>query len=255
MLNKFCLANLQIVSIFLTHCFRSGLIAIVLLLLMLDVGCSQLQSSELEMSIQVEALSRPGIYSVSGTTNLPEGSIIEASAVRYLQPKTNLLLNNRLNPPYSILSRQRTTVEQGKWRAKLNLWQVASDGSFKEAWQLNPSETFSPSREVVFLASIDPNSQSPKLRKHLDKQADNFAERFVRFTSEGQWYIQAAESFSLSLPVGKTTPPPLRAENINDGWGDRSVVRRQSSSNRRLFAPSADTKQTTAPLSPSEMLK
>lgn len=254
MLNKFCLADLQTVSSLLTNGLRKGLIAIALLLLMLNAGCSQLQSSELEMSIQVEAMSRPGIYLVSGTTNLPEGSIIEASAVRYLQPKSNLMSSRRLNPPYSILSRQRTRVEQGKWRAKLNLWEVAPDGSFKEAWQLDASE-IRPSREVVFMAMVNPNSQPPELKEQLERQADNFAERFVRFTSEGQRYLQAAESFSLALPVGKTTPPPLRAKNINDGWGDRSVVRRRSSSNRRPFTPSANTKQTTAPLSPSEMLR
>jgi hypothetical protein len=254
MLNKFCSAILPTVSNCLKRYLKNRAIAVVLLLLTLNAGCSRLSSSELEMSIQVEPLSRPGIYSVSGTTNLPEGSIIEASAIRYLQPQSKLLSNRRLNPPYSILSRQLTRVEQGKWRAKLNLWQVATDGSFKETWQLNPSETLDPSQEVVFLAVVNPNSQTPKLKRQLEAQAENFADRFVQFTSEGQWYIQAAESFPLSLPVGKTTPPPLRAENINDGWGDRSVVRRQSSSNYRPSPPSINTKQTTAPLSPSEML-
>lgn len=252
MLNKYCSSSLQTVSNFLNW-LRSGPIAVALLLLMFSVGCSQQQTSELEMSMQVEAMSRPGIYSVLGTTNLPESSVIEVSAVRYLRPKSNLLSNRRLNPPYSILSRRRALVEQGKWRAKLNLWEVAPDGSFKEAWQLDPSQT-QPSREVVFMAVVNPNSQPPELKEQLERQADNFAERFVRFTSEGQWYLQAAESFSLSLPVGKTTPPPLRAKNINDGWGDRSIVKRRSSSNRRP-TPSANTKQTTAPLSPSEMLK
>ena len=253
MLNNFCSAILQTVSNCLNRYLRGAAIAIALLLLILNTGCLQRQSSELEMSIQVEPLSRPGIYSVSGTTNLPEGSIIEASAVRYLQPQSNLLSNRRLNPPYSILSRQRVRVEQGKWQAKLNLWQVAADGSFKEAWQLNPSENLNPSPEVVFLALVNPNSQSPKLKQQLERQAENFTARFVRFTPDGQWYVQAAESLSLSLPIGRTTPPPLRAENINDGWGDRSVIRRQSSSNRRPPAPPSDS-QTTAPLSPSEML-
>lgn len=253
MLNKFCSAILQTVSNCLNRYLRGGLIGIALLLLMLNAGCLQLQSPELEMSIQVEPSSRPGIYSVSGTTNLPEGSIIEASAVRYLQPKSQLLSNRRLNPAYSILSRQRTRVEQGKWRAKLNLWQVASDGSFKEAWQLNPSEDLNPSPEVVFLALVNPNNQSPKLKEQLDKQAENFAARFIRFTSDGQWYVQTAESLSLSLPIGRTTAPPLRAENINNGWGDRSVIRRQSSSNRRPPVPPSNS-QTTAPLSPSELL-
>ena len=194
------------------------------------------------------------MYLVSGKTNLPENSTIEVSALRYFRP-TAKSFAPRLNPPYSILSRQRTQIEQGQWRVKLKLWQVASDGSFQEEWQLNASKASKPISEVTFLALVNPNSQTPKLREKLEKQAENFAERLIRFTSDGQWYVQAAESLPLSLPTGKTTPPPLRAENINSGWGDRASIQRRFTSERRPSTAPVKTDRTNVPLSPGEMLQ
>lgn len=239
-----------------------------LLLLIFCTGCSQVttllrsgsQASTPELTVnQVEPANRPGVYDVTGSTNLPEKTKITVSAVRYLQANPQQLLDSTTEPVYSILARQPVEVNQGKWQASLNLWQVASDGKYQEAWQLHQSdlqEDLNPALIVTFLATVDPVNRPDTLQDWLDSQQDkNFRSELVRFTPDGEWYLQASQTVPIDLPVGSTTPPTVSAEEVIAGSGDRSSIAPENPSSEGADLPPATIDQTDAPLSPEEFLR
>ena len=245
-----------------------GLVSIVLLLI-LNTGCSQLQStvrqlpallpnlsSDANFQLRVTPSGRSGVYTVAGSTNLPDKSRITVAAVRYL--RSNKPLSPTFTPTltYSILDYQDVKVNEGKWQTTLNLWKTAPDGQFKEAWQLDQSKlglTFAAEPDVTFLATVDPITSLSRLEQQLEKQGIKLVSSVVRNTTEGEQYVQAIQVLPIGLPTGKTTAPPLRSEDVNGGWGPRYLLIPEPPNTNKFEQP--NKRRTNAPLSPSELLQ
>lgn len=239
------------------------LAAIFVVLLTLSYGCVQKAQEEVQLEIKsVQPSASNGIYSVDGSTNLPDSSLISVMAVRYMRPQfgqQEQLLSDE-NTNRSILARQIVEVKQKQWQADMNLWKVARDGSFQESWQADQALTrLTPASGVTFIATFDPASQ-PRLadeptwkQPHQDTQ--KLEGKLIRFTNEGERYVQASQTLSIPLPTGKTTPPRRPPEDVNDGWGKRDQIQPQSYSTKVTLLPPTKFKQTNAPLTPSEILR
>ncbi|MBD2022519.1 hypothetical protein H6F43_20265 [Leptolyngbya sp. FACHB-36] len=203
-------------------------------------SCTTAQSPDLELTMQVASAERPGVYQVSGSTNLPDRTQITVQGIRYLTSAAQS--SSTSEPPnYSILARQVAEVQNGRWQTTLSLWQVAPDGRYQEAWQQSQPQTESrlqPSPTVTFLAVTDPSNRSQRLKQPLDDRGKNLAGEGVRFTTDGQWYAQASQTISASLPTGTTAPPAL--EKVSDRRVDPAEP---------VSPLNPDLRQTTVPLS------
>ncbi len=239
-------------------------IASILLLVLLG-GCRPARrlSPPENLSIKVAQTNKPGVYALSGSAKFPEQSFITVMAIRYLQPASPRASRWRSKPYYVILDRRIVPVQQGQWQTQLNLWQVAPDGRWQEAWQLKEKEadlTIPPDRQVAFLALLQPDNQAKELRGKLQKQGPPFSQNVAQVPSEGTWYIYATERKELPLPTGKTTPPGLATRDINHGWGDRNATKPQPASDKKpknplASSPPPSVNLTTQPLSTKEYMR
>ncbi|MEO1184168.1 MAG: hypothetical protein AAFX46_05385 [Cyanobacteria bacterium J06636_27] len=231
-------------------------------LLLASSGCSN--KSQLGAKLEIQSIQREdsrGLYKVVGSTNLPESSRIAITAVRYLRPTTanteQIVGNNDGNVNRSILARQIVEVKQGKWEADLNLWKVAPNGNFQEVWQSNKDyKTLTPEREVSFIATFNPVGQLPSSDKQDSQQPiyQKLEGKSLRFSNEGEKYVQASQFRSVALPVGKTTP--LREpEEFNNGWGNRYQLKAQSQNTTSSLPTLGKSQQTNAPLTSSQFLR
>ncbi|MBE9182711.1 hypothetical protein IQ268_29680 [Oculatella sp. LEGE 06141] len=214
-----------------------------------------LSPTPVELTIsQVEPAGRSGVYVVAGQTNLPNQTRLTVSAIRYLQDNAPRL-SSEAAPIYSILDRQFAEVSNGRWKTNLNLWQVASDGQYQEAWQMGQAETgiqHESDSTVTFLATLDPPNQSAEVQNQIENQDTFIQATLVRYTIEGEPYLQASKPLNVALPTGSTTPPLTE------------TFARAASGDRALSTPLSDTanptlpdnwKQTNAPISPDEMFR
>ena len=237
-----------------------------LLLLMFCTGCSvasdwfqaQFSPSNIELAIlQVEPATRPGIYTVSGNTTLPEQTQVTVAAVRLLGDFQSTS-NENAEPAYEILDRQFAMVEQGNWQANLNLWRVDSDGNFREAWQITQQhlETqFEPSSEVTFTATFDPAQQPPNFQQQIEEESNLARANLAQYNSDGELYLQTSRTLTIALPIGNTAPPEASSTLVK-------VIGRQAESQVADTAlPSSASDSATAqsrsdaPLSPGEFLR
>jgi hypothetical protein len=248
------------------------LAATALVLMVTSSGCSQkAPPTQLEIK-NVESLDSQGTYKVTGSTNLPDSSRIAIAAVRYLrsaQTQDASASNLETDVNRSILVRQFAKVKGGQWEADLNLWQVAPNGKYQEAWQTNQSLVrLTPENDVSFIATFDPQSQlvtsetseqseNISIDEKSQKQplVTNLEGKSLRFTNEGEKYIQASQVVSVAIPTGKTTPPGLKAEDINGGWGNRFQIQPQSVSTGITPLPISKSRKTNAPLTAAEFLR
>lgn len=254
----------QIYQNFKNYSVTFSLTTTSLILLSTTYGCVQQSQPEVQLEIKnIQSTNSNNIYKVSGNTNLPESSRITVEAIRYLRPaegQPEILLNSDTDPKRSILARQVVEVKQGKWQADLHLWQVALDGSFQEVWQANQSQIgLLPESGVKFVAIFDPASQwqqsdQKKLEKpNLENQA--LEGKLVRFTNEGEKYVQASQTLLVPLPEGKTTAPRPQPGDINGGWGNRYQIPPKSVVSQAKFMPSATARTTNASLNSSEFMR
>jgi hypothetical protein len=205
---------------------------------------------------QVAPANRPGIYSITGETSLPDDTLVTVTAFRPLT-QTNRTPGNQAapqaaqtTPNYAILDRKVAEVRQGIWKTDLNLWQVAPNGDFREAWQLNPSilgVRFQPQPNVTFLATLEPANQPPELQPQLNRLSDSPRATLTQYTSDSELYLQANQTIAVALPTGKTTPPAAPAQ-LKPETKPVKVI------------PAADPagelwKQTSAPLDPEAFLR
>ncbi len=233
------------------------------LLLLLSSGCSSKSQNEVQLEIQgIQREDSNGLYRVLGTTNLPQSSRIAVTAVRYLRPTTadtEEIIDDDRNINRSILARQIVEVKQGKWSVDLNLWQVAPNGNFQEVWQLDRHyKKLAPETEVSFIATFNPEGQLPSSDTQNPQQStpqyQNLEGKSLRFTNEGEKYVQASQYRSIPLPAGKTAPPRLEPEDFNDGWGNRSQLQSQPESGA-ILPPLTKSQQTSFPLVTSEFIR
>ncbi len=213
-------------------------------------------SKEATFQVQVKPLSKKGSYSVTGTTNLPDDTPIAVLALRHLHPNDRLPPGVGSNPTYSILTYQDVKVKKGKWQIDLNLWKVAKDGRFQEAWQIEQPKLglkLEPDSEVTFLATLAPTEGLWEVEERLEKQGIKIANNIIRNTVEGDRYVQASQGLSVALPTGSTAPPPERPEDLNGGWGPRYILLDEPPNKRKLEQP--DKRRTDAPMDPAEFMR
>jgi hypothetical protein len=245
---------------------KTSFVATWLILLLMNFGCTQKSPDGVQLQIKtIESGQSNGVYNVGGTTTLPESSRITVSAVRYLYPIDESIgssLKSEADINRSILARQIVEVKQGQWQAEnLNIWEVAPNGNYQEAWQANPSQkNLTPDTEIAFIVTYDHQNQNLALQKQekevrIEPRYEKLEGKLVRFTNEGEKYAQAIKTEAISLPVGKTTPPRPQPEDINGGWGNRYQIKSQSVVGSTQVSPPSRSRQTNAPLSPSEFLR
>lgn len=228
---------------------KNVLLAMALLLLTATFGCVQKAQREAQLDIEsVQPIGSNGVYQIAGSANLPESSQIVVAAVRYLVPTQGQqkgFLKDQANINRSILARQIVEVKEGKWQAELNLWKVAPDGKYHEVWQANQAQTkLRPDSSVTFVVTFEPAAQLEKSNLRLDGKQ-------LRFTNESEAYLQASETFTVSLPVGKTAPPLQTDDELAMVNPTQASVLTSSAP----FLPTAKLRQTNAPLKPSEFLR
>jgi hypothetical protein len=216
-----------------------------------------LPRSPVELTIrQIEPSGQPGVYLVAGSASLPDRTKLTITAVRYLhQGARSSSEQQPLNSDYSILDRQTTSLTQENWKTNLSLWQVAPDGKFQEAWQLSQQNIGiqpEPADTVTFLATLDPLNQPSDLKAQIESEDDSNQARLVRFTTDGEMYLQVSKTRSIALPTGGTTPPP--APVPSQSRSERS----QTSGNTDTKDPSSQLStwsKTNAPLLPDQFLQ
>ncbi|MEB3220090.1 MAG: hypothetical protein VKN72_28185 [Nostocales cyanobacterium 94392] len=232
--------------------------------LLVTSGCTNKSPNEVQLEIQgIQREDGNGLYKIIGSTNLPESSRIAVTAVRYLRStaaNTEEIIDDGKNINRSILARQIVEVKQGKWQADLNLWQVAPNGNFQEVWQLDRNDKkLAPENEVSFIATFDPQAQLSSSDRENPQQStpqyQNLKGKSLRFTNEGEKYVQASQYRSIPLPVGKTAPPRLEPEDFNDGWGNRYEIQPQPQNSTPMLPPVSKSQQTSFPLLTSEFLR
>ncbi|PAX45758.1 hypothetical protein [Brunnivagina elsteri] len=247
---------------------KTVLTGISLVLLATSYGCTQKAENEVKLEIKnVQSTGSNGQYKVIGSTNLPKASRIAIAAVRYLRPaneEQTIDSNTDININRSILDRQVIKVnDKGEWEANLNIWQVTPNGSYQEVWQVNQAQTtLTPESDVTFTATFDPGSQANITEKPSNEkiqesqpQIQELEGKSLRFSDNGEKYVQASLSQSVSLPIAKTTPPQQQAEDINGGWGDRYIIKPEAIASGSAPAPPTKSRQNTAPLKASEFLR
>ncbi len=227
-------------------------------------GCTQLLSRFQKqpgaiLQFHVSPSSDPGVYTISGSTDFPKQSEIRIAAVRYLRPTQSTSLARTPKPTYSVLAYQTATVSKGKWQTNLNLWQVAKDGRFQEAWQLNQKELkllVKPAPDVVFLATLAPGDktdQVQQLEQQLNKAGKSLGSELVSSTADGQRYVRVSHRLDVALPMGGTTPPPIKPSDINGGWGNRFLIPPEPPIPYTLEFPK--NRRTNAPAAAEEFLR
>ena len=235
-------------------------IAFLSLLFVLTVcaGCAEFrlpgQSVEISLDMQIKPANSTGVYEVSGNADLPDQTKIAVAAVRYLYSEPTEATD--VNPTYSVLDYQETEIKNKQWQTQMNLWQVAKNGSYLEAWQLAQPKielTVTPDPEIIFLATLNPGEQLSRLEQQLVQRSLRFPKEMVRSTSEGDWYVQVSQSIPVTLPNDKTAPPLQKAEENNDGWGDRYVLVPEPPNPIQLDRPI--NRRTNAPYSAAELLR
>lgn len=236
-------------------CFKkASYLAGFALLTGLIASCTQSQSTPVDLSLNIKPSGRPGVYVASGTSNLPDRSRIVISGVRYLQPSTDSTPLRPRDANYAILDREIVEVNQGKWEATLALWQIASDGQYQEAWQqqqTNLGVPFKASGQVVFTATFEPETQSRDVRQRVQRQ--NLQGSLLRFTEDGQPYLQVSQTAPVNLPSGRTTAPTDTTLDQEIGWGNRSTLRDLPAKVSVSVPPKE--KQVEAPLSPESRFR
>ncbi len=246
-------------------------LAIALLLLILNSGCSQVVSkveqlpnllptsnvsTDANFQLQVTPSDRLGVYTVTGTTNLPDQRGIGVAAIRYLRQPNQFYITSGSKLTYSILAYQDTKVKDGQWQATLNLWNVAKDGQFQEPWQLEQSKLglkLEPEAEVTFLATLAPTEVLAEIEDVLQKEGIKLAKNLIRNTIDGQRYVQATQILPIPLPSGSTAPLPERPEDVNGGWGPRYILLPEPPNTKELEIPK--NRRTDAPLTPTELMQ
>jgi hypothetical protein len=233
------------------------------------VGCTPIQqvrswlmpeSPKASLQLQVQPGTKPGTYDVSGHTDFPNQTELRVAAIRYLLPSKPVgNLRSQPKPTYAVLAYQPVKVVDGQWQASLNLWQVAKDGRYQEAWQLSQLElklAVKPVPEVVFLATLAPGDETEqvqRLEQQLQQRNTTLDSTLVSSTSDGQRYLRVARQLTVPQPQGRTTPPKLEAKDINGGWGRRYLIPPEPPIPYTLEFP--HDRRTNAPAAVGEFLR
>jgi hypothetical protein len=240
----------------LNNAFRRYITAISASLLLVAVGCTRERSLQAELSLKVEPSNRPGVYVVSGKTNLPDQSRIIVQGIRPLA-LTAQSTSTEHSPNYAILDRQAVVSSQGQWQATLKLWESTPDGQYQEAWQANQAyiSRLKPDADVVFVAAIESAEQTKASAQPLDNQGNPLEGANIRFATDGQWYLEAKQTLTVSPPISKTSRSALKTNDLDKGSNTQPVMTNIPVTVVTANLPASKEKQTTAPLSFSQHLR
>lgn len=248
------LADLKVISAMNYAPFIRSFRWLGLISLALCVSCNQgpSASESIELDFEVASLEE-GKFAIAGSTTLPDNTRLIAAAIRYLEPDQPIITASE--PTYSILDYEPVTIQDGQLSATLDLWQVAPDGRYQEAWQTVADSLaleVTPDDAVQFVVTLAPPSLIGSLYKALEAEGLELGSSLIRSTPEGETFLLAETSLDLDLPQGETTPPPELATRINGGWGQRYLLVAEPPLPYTL-KPS-DERKTNAPVSPEEFL-
>lgn len=226
-------------------------------------GCIPFRSDIISLNVKVQPGSRPGLYVVSGQSNLPDGSRINVQGLRPLVAKDSLGggqgsgSTEASNRRFSILARTLTEVKDGRWETTLNLWQTDASGQYREFWQLDSQQAalVEALPEVVFSATTRPSYVAQGSDRNLDDKNRRPEQGVIGYTDGGEWYLQAKANLPVALPVGKGTS---RSQPINDMglWVNNTVLDTASTSAASKAQPPALVENPDKPpLSPEQRFR
>lgn len=227
---------------------------------MLLASCTPTGFTVNQLSLIVEPSDRPGTYTLSGKTDLPDGTELTVLGLRELAAPEQLLSagqpssTEQPSPYYTILDRDRVQVEGGQWNAILQLWQPDGKGGALENWQAKlpqSDRSFAAKPHVTFSVSTPPSGNEQLLDKQWQASKANPAIGEVGFTPDGDWYLQARVVQPLAPPQGAIpeSVPVFNAAGRGLSEADLPVASVTEGSGSEI-APT-----TTAPLSPAEMMR
>ncbi len=237
---------------------RSSLLLV--LILLACIGCrsaltpgSPPLSEATTLTLEATSLGN-GEFDLAGNTNLPDNTQLTAVALRYLEPETAVIHN--ADPLYSVLDYQPITVANGRWSARLTIWQVAADGRYQEPWQAQAKTlnlAAQPRDTVQFAIALAPNHVGAALGDVLALSGRRRVAGVLRVTAAGEPFLWADQSLPVGLPQGQTAPPADLLARTNGGWGDRYLLVPEPPL-PYILTPN-DERQTTAPITPAELLR
>lgn len=205
-----------------------------------------------QLLLTVEPGDRPGVYQLSGTTDLPEDTELMVQAVRHLTPTGQSVPEDNSDEHYAILDRDRVQVADGSWAVELQLWQT-SGGEAAESWQLQlpqSDRSFTPDSEVRFTVSMPPTGDELALESQWEKSKQNPSNGVVNFTPDGEWFLQAEEFLAIA-PPDATVPDQPNSFNAR-----QDLAQTEGGIPRGEAVDGSSTKATTdAPLDSDAMLR
>ena len=173
-------------------------------------GEMPLSSDVNKLLLTVESGDRPGVYQLSGTTDLPEDTQLMVQAVRVLTPTGQTLPEDSAEEHYAILDRDRVLVSDGSWNVELQLWENNGSES-AESWQTQlpqSDRSFTPDNEVRFTVSMPPTGDERALEAQWQKSKQTPSDGVVSFTPDGEWFLQAEEFVAITPPAATVPDQP-----------------------------------------------
>ncbi len=204
------------------------------------------------LTLEAKALGA-GEFALTGTTSLPDNTQLTAIALRHLDPQRAIPDGE---PLYSVLDYRPVTVANGQWSTQLNLWQVAADGRYQEPWQAEAAAlklAVQPSSTVQFAIALAPHHLGAALSSKMAQAGPQRLAQVLRVTPTGEPFLWADQALTVGLPSGQTTPPADLVARTNGGWGERYLLVPEPPLPYTLTP--VDERQTSAPLTPDELLR
>jgi hypothetical protein len=210
-------------------------------------GCVKIQNQAVTLGLKVASAGRPGVYTVSGTTTLPDRTPVIIQGVRYLKQRGDTAQDPA---DYSILARQTTRAQGGQWSATLNLLQPGPNGVQQEAWQFSAREAkqLDAAPDVIFTATTPPTYPTQNTEQQLDTRNRRPDQGAVVYTNDGEWYLLAQQPLPIPLPEGIASSAKADINDIARVWGSNGNL--DNSEPSSTLAPINLKEPTnTAPLS------
>lgn len=202
------------------------------LVVVLASGCDRLpvigRGGENPIALTIEQIAetgQPGAFTLSGTATLPNQTPLTVSAVRRLSTEANDPSSGSA-PLFSVLDRKSAVVQDGRWQAQLELWEVSPEGFYQESWQqadkgLGLSQA---SAGVEFRATLEPMDLSRTKVKNRSAILDQATNPLLNFTPGGQPYLKVSESRVVALPSSSVMASTGIPTANRSGWQGRSLT-------------------------------
>lgn len=172
---------------------------------------------------QITETGQPGQFTLTGTTNLPEKTPLTVSAVRLVK-SPNISDLTPEGSQHAVLDRKSALVKNGRWQTQLQLWEVGSEGTYQESWQIIVGSTVDPassSPSVDFLATLEPIDLAKSALMARSDLLEGANSSLLNFTPDGEPYLKASQSRVVALPIGAVSATGLPQES-QATWENRA---------------------------------